>query len=253
MAKLQILSASESRELQSMEKIVDSNCRIKGREASWELLGALRVIRSGRLYREQYTSFFSYLKSKGLNQSTVSRGLSALEVKDSIEEKAWLYDRSKVGMIMSERCLRELVGLEADSIPEVFRIACNDAGSGPVTFRHLKDARSKLSPKGLRRKVERVDESGEQVPDFLAEAFGARYVLADVSAKLKSIVLELQAISSRPGGEYLPFQEIHSELSRISHAVALSGFGITCRECSGTGCAKCRSTGYIPKRRLREE
>lgn len=253
MSKLQILSASESREFQSMERVVDGTCKLKGREASWELLGALRVIRSGRLYREQHKSFFSYLKSKGLNQSSVSRGLSALEVKEAIEEKAWLYDKSKVGMIMSERCLRELVGLDEDSIPEVFRIACDEAGYGPVTYRHLKDARAKLAPKGLRRKVERVDESGEQVPDFLAEAFSARYMLADVSAKLKSIVIELQAISSRPGGEYLPFQEIHSELSKISHAIALSGFGVTCIDCHGTGCIRCKNTGYIPKRRLREE
>jgi hypothetical protein len=253
MARLQILTASEAREFNAMDKVVDDSCRIKGREASWEMLSALRVIRSGRLFREKCTSFFSYLKMKGLNQSTVSKGLSALEVKDLIEEKLWLYDKARVGMIMSERCLRELVGLDGDEIPEVFRMACQDAGDSDVTMRHLKDARAKLAPRGLRRKVERVDESGEQVPDFLAEAFAARYALLDISSKIKSIVIELQSLSSRPGGEYLQFDVLHSELSKIGHAIAQSGFGVTCIECCGTGCVKCRSTGYIPKRRLRGE
>jgi hypothetical protein len=254
MAKLQILSTSESREFEAMEKIVDSKSSLKGRENSWEVWSALRVIQSGRLYREKHKSFFSYLKSKGIEQSRASRGISALNVRDSIEEKLWLYDGSKLSMIMTERHLRELVGLEEDLIPDVFKLACELAGSNAVTFNHLKTARSRLSsPKSARRTLSRIDESGENVPDVMAEAFSARYALSDISERIRLIVLELQSIASRPGGQYLQFDEIHAGLSRISRAISQSGFGVTCRGCGGSGCDSCGDTGFFPKRRLREE
>lgn len=253
MAKLQLMSSSESREFSAMEEVLEKYSTLKGREAYWEVWAALRVIKSGRLYREKHSSFYSYLKAKGIDQSTASRGICALNIKDSIEERAWLYDKSKLGMIMSERHLRELNGLHADSIPEVVRIAFGLAGEDRVTYKHLKEARRKHLPPQFRKRVNRIDESGDSVPDIMAESFTARYSLLDVSEKIKSIVSELQLIASRPGGQYVQFEEIRIELGRISRAVAQSGFGVTCLECHGVGCTACRDTGFFPKRSLREE
>lgn len=254
MAKLQILSATETREFQSMEQVIERTRVLKGRDSLWEFWGALRTVKSGRLYRENHGSFFSYLKSKGIEQSRVSRGINALDVKDSIEERAWLYDKAKVGMIMTERHLRELVGADEELLPLIFSTACDIAGDKPVSFRHLKTARAKVcTPKAKKRVSVRLDESGESIPDVMAESFAARYALSNISERIRLIVAELQALASRPGGQYIQFEELHSILSNASRAIAQSGFGITCQSCHGSGCDSCRDTGFHPKRKLREE
>jgi len=237
-----------------MEKIVDSKVSIKGRESQWELWHALSRIMSGRLYREKHSSFYAYLRAKGIEQSRVSRGISALGVKYAIEEKLWLYDRESVRMIMSEHHLRELVGLDHDAMPEVVRVASQIAEGGKITAKNLKTARAKVSaPRAARRLSHRLDENGDSVPEVMAESFSARNALNELSDRIRAIAEELKAIASRPGGQFVPCEEILAGLGNISRALVLSGFGITCQECSGLGCTSCRNTGFHPKRRLRSE
>jgi hypothetical protein len=233
---------------------VEQHSKLKGRESQWTLWRALSQIRSGRLYREKHSSFHAYLRSKGIEQSKVSRGLNALLVKDAIEERLWLYNRESVRMIMTENHLRELVGLDPDTLPEVVRIAGELAGEKQITSRHLKSARTKLSiPKAVRRLQLRVDENGDNVPGVMSDSYSARYALCELSEKLKAVAEELKAIAAKPGGQYVPLNEILLGLGSISRAIVLSGFGVTCQECSGVGCSSCRNTGFHPKRKLRSE
>lgn len=209
---------------------------------------ALREIRDGKLYKEEYSNFEDFCVAEfDLKHTQAYALIKAVGVRESIEPSA-MAER-----ITNERQARALAPVPVEQREEVIEKA---AEKGPVTAKAITEAakevvppKPKPEPKAKEEKTKHLDKTGYTIPDSIladwqrAEEFGS--VLREIS-KIKSTV--------KKGLEDSDL--IFAEITNTTVSTLTNAYGdlkrvlpyAVCPTCQGRTpkkCTTCRSRGFV--------
>lgn len=164
--------------------------------ASFVVVGeALKEIRDAKLYRESHKTFEKYVDDKwGFEKRHAYRLIDASETSKKLCPTGSLNER--VAEIKTERQLRELRDVPAESIEAVVNKAADIAGDERITASDIKQAREEvLAPEA---KPEPPKDAWEDVVDEPEPAADARHeTVAERASKMKSMIKQHNAAMMR--------------------------------------------------------
>ncbi|HUE83339.1 MAG TPA: hypothetical protein VMM84_14590 [Pyrinomonadaceae bacterium] len=223
--------------------------RLKGEVRNWwedrfKVGEALKEIREGKLYQDEYRSFEEFTEAEfGIKRTYAHRLIEAAQVKESVK---MLPIGNKV---VHESQARALAPVPIEQREEVLTKVVE---SGPVTAKAITETAKAISVSGPSPKPEKViprDKTGYPIPDDVFEDWREAESFSDLLRDLHRIKLRVEkAVDSNE----LVFREISnttvatlknawSELQQVlPHAV--------CPVCQGRtrkNCTVCKQRGFV--------
>jgi hypothetical protein len=255
-----VLSMTELQSFQSLEKVI-----LRGVESFLATGSALKEIRDRKLFREDFQTFEAYVKDRwGFRKSRAYQLIDAADIKADLST---MVDKNpKLSEINTERQLRELASVPADSLEKVLGKAAEIAGDEPMTSKIIKEAREQVLPEepddeeldwlGVPDEPEEpVFEDVEPEPE--PELTGPLQCVPWFKEQLKIInelKRNLNQVKESLGNE-LFFSRRNTILREVEHVkgglLAAMPHAI-CPRCNGKRCAQCGNMGWVNKQRYDE-
>lgn len=151
------LSKEEKSSLRELERTISN-----GVKSFVEVGNALKAIRDGRLYREQFKTFELYVKDRwNFDRTRAYQLIDAAEIRDDLSK---IFDKSpKAREIETESHMKELANVSIESLPVVIDKAVEIAGEDRITAKVLREARQAVvSPVAARDEPSPVPTKSEE-------------------------------------------------------------------------------------------
>lgn len=206
---------------------------------------ALKAIRDGGLYREQFKTFEKYVAERwGMARQRAYQLIDAAEVKTDLSTMVDTVPR--IEEITNERQMRELSDVPTENIPEVIEKASEIAGEERITAKVIHEAKlelygdDELQPEPIPQVKPVVMSKAEQA------VFNAS-VLNDILKTLRTAKRMAKDVANNPGMEmFLARQRsIEREILTACDAVHVTIPHSVCPRCKGKGCAQCGNHGWV--------
>lgn len=234
------LTVVERGSLRKHEAVIE-----KGMATFIEVGMALKAIRDGGLYREQFKTFEKYVADRwGMARQRAYQLIDAAEVKADLSTMVDTVPR--VDEITNERQMRELADVPTENIPEVMEKASEIAGEERITAKVIHEAKlelygdDELQPEPIPQVKPVVMSKAEQA------VFNAS-VLNDILKTLRTAKRMAKDVANNPGMEmFLARQRsIEREILTACDAVHVTIPHSVCPRCKGKGCAQCGNHGWV--------
>jgi len=216
MAEIVKLTSQELVELQRCEQIIQDGLQTTG-----EVIMALKTIKDGKLYRQDYRSFEAYCSTKwGFGANYAGKLIVAGEV-------------AQVVPIHNERQARELKALSDEEKVQVWEKAAEAAGSeDKITAKLLHEA-----TREHRRQKNKYEGPDPEPIEELAR------LLISARKRLESLLHE-------ECGAWLTAETV-TDLESVVRAVRAAKPKDMC-SCRGAGCEKCAGIGWLSAGRVQQ-
>ena len=226
-------------------------------QGSIDLGMALREIRVGKLYREDYDTFDDFLlKEYQLSRSYASRLIGFVEVKESIA------DSKHADAIVNEAQARALSAVPEENRAKVLKEAVK---SGEVTAQTIKAAAAEVvapkaepekpkAPEPPKPAPKQLDEMGTVIPLAVLPFWERREEVQGLLTQLSNIkkVIEDSYQKGDPMYKRIYAQAVN-DLSCVRRLISEAKPEVVCGKCNGrpnvqpAGCAYCNNTGFQSK------
>lgn len=253
-----VLSMTEVQSFQSLEKVI-----LCGVESFLATGSALKEIRDQRLFREDFKTFEAYIKDRwGFHRSRAYQLIDAADIKADLS--TMVDQNPKLSEINTERQLRELAAVPAESLQDVLDKAAEIAGDAVMTAKVLKEAREQVLPEepedeeldwlGVPNETdEQVFEDVEPEPEVVSPLQCVPW-FKDQIRIVNELKRNLDQVKESPGNE-LFFSRRNTILREVEHVkgglLAAMPHAI-CPRCDGKCCAQCGNMGWVNKQRYDE-
>jgi len=220
-------------------------------QGSIDLGMALREIRVGKLYREDYDTFDDFLlKEYQLSRSYASRLIGFVEVKESIA------DSKHADAIVNEAQARALSAVPEENRAKVLKEAVK---SGEVTAQTIKAAAAEVvpdKPKPLAPKPEpskkkpALDAMGYRVPEALVGLWNRGSEAQALMTQISRMKMDMERLQKTddPLWAEVSFTGLIADLSKVyTHLKSAKPFAV-CTKCQGLitkNCPACKGRGLI--------
>lgn len=253
LTKLQKLDVVERRDLRKLEAIVE-----QGKRAFIETGRALREIRDRQLYKEEFTSFESYVKERfSITKQHAYRLLSAVGTAERLkepEEERVTHGLPSENQAPPERSLREIARLPEDQQKEAWD-EIKQASDNP-TLSEVKQAVDQrlgvASPETPQdadsdASADATDEPQGDVPEYVRDALKAASVHKRICSQINECLRLVKEVTEVPGTELLVMRQrsVIAELENAKNSVSLAMPYSVCPRCGGAGCPQCGNLGWV--------
>lgn len=214
---------------------------------------ALKEIRDAKLYRESHKSFEKYVSDKwSMQKSQAYRLIDASVVSQNLSPMGDKNER--VSEITTERQLRELKDVPAESIEAVVNKAADIAGEKTITASDIKQAREEVlaNPKQEPAKepdawqdVDDTPEPETSKPEQAETPQALQAPIQAVATQLTAMLKELKRLSDCIGGEWLDITDLETQIGTLKYSIRQSIYWRDCMDCGGKGCKTCRQIGWL--------
>jgi hypothetical protein len=163
----------------------------------------------------------------------------------------------RVAEIKTERQLRELKDVPAESMEAVVNKAADIAGDERITASDIKQAREEVlapvsqldTPKDNWQDVEDEPEAKPNKPlPKTVMSKSPQELAANIHAvgeTLLALIKEMDRLSSQVGGEWIDLQEVETRAKSLRKLIRGFAHWVDCPECNGKGCNGCKKRGWL--------
>ena len=233
------LTSQDRSQLRKLESVIEK------RIATFVEVGeALRTIRDSKLYRDDYGTFERYVEDRWQFKKRYAYNLI-----ESAEAVKNVHHGAQKTVPANERQARELAKAPPEKQAEVWEELVADNPKPTAKDVKAAVARHKEEPETIEAVAVSVvkDGLGRDVPESLREKYAIGAQLSAIGRKLDVVKREAVELADTMGGWFIPVQQIELAAKALKDLITESAYWTACPRCSGKGCKRCDSSGFIPK------